>query len=257
MSTFLSQLEKMEFMYNLTNGICPHTESLSVYNEAFERMRYSIIECYDNSQGSEDYWLVDELFDYFMITVLDLNDTKSVFKRLAVFNTDDEAGENSCVLEFNDNIYRIVCNYVSYRGFDFDSLSIEIVEPISHIIDTYEKIHETNKIDNSTFLAILFELRDAYSTIDKAFDITDVKVGDFEKLCEKIHGLFFYQRNQPTTKLKLIEADVVNEEYYIVFMFNGLFYKFNFYFNSLRDFIFDDSYIKQVYSKTITTTIYE
>lgn len=155
----------MEFMYNLTNGICPHTESLSVYNEAFERMRYSIIVCYDNSQGSEDYWLVDELFDYFMITVLDLNDTKSVFKRLAVFNTDDEAGENNCVLEFNDNIYRIVCNYVSYRGFDFDSLSIEIVEPISHIIDTYEKIRETNKIDNSTFLAILFEVRDAYSTI--------------------------------------------------------------------------------------------
>lgn len=263
MSKFLSKLEILKFAYDITQLRSTHDRPFDVYEDAFKRLSTDYdqtaikkIFLEGSNKFSNDYLLLDDLYEYFMITVLNgyLIDG---FTTIECEETFDYTGTNMCVIDYNDCRYRITCYYTSYKGFDFDSLEIEIVDPIAEIIEQYDIVQNKSQLTKSEFIEVLAALeRDLYIKNGVRVEST-IDALDFESLCRQIHNHIMYDTHVTTNSITLVDVIYNGDTVDVVFKINNQHYKYTYEVSSMSINIFTYSYIKKVEPKPVTIMIYE
>ncbi|MCB1712121.1 MAG: hypothetical protein KDH96_06500 [Candidatus Riesia sp.] len=248
MNTPLSKLDIISFVYNFTQHFSSHEYPMEKYIEEFKK-----------TNDFSSVYLDDIIGDFCNYIFID----NGQYHEILDSADEDYTSKKICIFKYEDNIFKVKCDYVSHTGLLCDTISICIVDTFDIQIETYEIKRIKESINQYEFEYIVNTIRTDFNRNQiKDHGLDEVVIGDNELLCYKLYNWFNTSTNlfrDDKFNLRFVDIVVV---YYdtdnIVFKINEQHYMFTVDKSlSYDDIKFSDCYIKKVTPKVISYIDYE
>mgnify|MGYP000969944155 CR=1 FL=1 len=235
----LSTIEVLSFIFEFTCNFHSSEYSLDKYIEEFNK----------TNDFSSPY--IGDLIDYFSICVFNQN---KKFHDILDDQESDYTGTNICIFQYKDQIYKFSCEYKSYIGLDYNTLSICQVDPIDMTIESYEIKKIKESIDDKEFEYIINTIKQDLERNNFQDELDDIMVGDFAELCYRLYRWFNVSNGLfRRSGFDLQFVDIIIKDYDlegVVFRIFDKYYMFTVYVESS----YDDIQFTNCYIKTVTPT---